>query len=142
MSKHLTAEEKEIRAAAESRISDGKLPTPPKYLSKEQRAIFNQIRKLLKDSGILCRLDSYVLTRFSIAVDRLTYIEQEINDDPDLLRDKELMASKDKYTKDFFRCCSELCLSPQARAKMALASLNAEKDKQDPLLEVLKELNG
>ena len=50
------------------------------------------------------------------------------------------MTAKDKYTKDFFRCCNELCLSPQSRAKIALANANAAKDAADPLMEVLKGL--
>ena len=54
--------------------------------------------------------------------------------------EKDVMAAKDKYTKDFFRCCNELCLSPQSRAKIALANANAAKDAADPLMEVLKGL--
>lgn len=51
------------------------------------------------------------------------------------------MASKDKYTKDLYRCCNELCLSPQARAKIGSLNLTASKNKEDPLLNALKEAN-
>ena len=45
------------------------------------------------------------------------------------------MPSKEKYTKDFFRCCNELCLSPQSRAK--LANLNVQAQEEDPLMKAL-----
>ena len=35
------------------------------------------------------------------------------------------------YSKDFFRCCNELCLSPQARAKISIVGAkDAGKDKK------------
>lgn len=61
-----------------------------------------------------------------------------INGDSELLLSKELMSAKDKYTKDLYRCCSELSLSPQSRAKLANININTQKDKADPLLEALK----
>ena len=47
------------------------------------------------------------------------------------------MTTKSEYTKDFFRCCNELSLSPQSRAKLGNINLQAEQEKQDPLLQVL-----
>lgn len=49
--------------------------------------------------------------------------------------------SKGQIYKGFFRGCSELCLSPQSRAKMALANANAEKEKSNPLLKIIEGLN-
>ena len=49
----------------------------------------------------------------------------------------QLMGSKDKYTKDFYRCCNELSLSPQSRAKLANINLTAEKENKDPALKVI-----
>ena len=61
-----------------------------------------------------------------------------INEDPSLIFNVKLMASKDKYTKDFFRCCNELGLSPQSRAKFAnLMAAKAE----DPLVEALRNID-
>ena len=48
------------------------------------------------------------------------------------------MSSKDKYTKDFFRCCNELSLSPQARAKIGSLALQAKEKEEDPLIKALK----
>jgi phage terminase small subunit len=39
--------------------------------------------------------------------------------------------------KEFFRCCNELSLSPQSRAKLASINVNAEINKEDPLLRIL-----
>lgn len=109
--------------------------TPPKYLSINQRKVFKQIVGLLKDSGILGKLDTYILETTAIAIDRLHFIETAINDDTEKLSDSRFMASKDKYTKDFFRGCNELGLSPQSRAK--IANISAEKSQSDPLVETL-----
>ena len=60
-----------------------------------------------------------------------------INKDINRMYDKDLMKAKSEYTKDFFRCCNELSLSPQSRAKLGNINLQAEQEKQDPLLQVL-----
>lgn len=145
-SSHLTKEEQAARQEAENKLRGGSgkkppKPQPPKHLSEAQRKIFLRIRKELEESNILSSLDDYVLAAASVAIDRLAYIETSINMDPELLSDKNFMASKDKYMRDFFRCCNELCLSPQSRAKMAVANLNAAKGAADPLLDALKGLN-
>lgn len=141
-SRHNTKSEENQRLKAEEKIR-GKADklNPPEYLSKEQRKIFRWIKKELDASEILSNLDVYILTQFSVAVDRLQNIETKINEDFSLIFDKDLMASKDKYTKDLYRCCNELCLSPQARAKIGSLSMNAQKEKDDPLLSILKEMN-
>lgn len=40
------------------------------------------------------------------------------------------------YSKDFFRCCNELSLSPQARAKL---SISAPPPKKKTLMDILNE---
>ena len=111
---------------------------PPDYLSKKQVIIFNYIVGELRSSGILGNLDIFILTTCSIAIERLQYIEAKINKKLAEMQNKELMAAKEKYTKDFFRAINELSLSPQARAKLSNINLNTEKEKEDPLLKVLK----
>lgn len=112
---------------------------PPSYLNKSQKAIFEKIKRELKDSNILGNLDVYILSQCAIAIDRIQYIESTINICPELLNDGKFMAAKEKYIREFFRCCNELSLSPQSRAKMANLNLQAEKDREDPLLQALKE---
>lgn len=134
-----TKEEIRIRKEQENRLKGGENRiNPPTYLSKEQKKIFRNIVSQLKASGILGNLDVYILAQCSIAIDRLQTIEAEINADSSLLRDTKLISSKEKYAKDFYRCCNELSLSPQARAKMANINLQQKQEQEDPLLKVLR----
>ena len=93
----------------------------------------------LDECGILGSLDVYILTSCAIAIDRLENIERRVNEDESLMSDSALMATKDKYTKDLYRCCNELCLSPQARAKIGSLAAQAAKQREDPLLKALRE---
>ena len=134
-----TKEEIRIRKEQENRLKGGENRiNPPTYLSKEQKKIFRNIVSELKASGILGNLDVYILAQCCIAIDRLQTIEAEINADSSLLRDTKLISSKEKYAKDFYRCCNELSLSPQSRAKMANINLQQKQEQDDPLLKVLR----
>lgn len=139
-SKNLTNAEREAREYVENALKgkDGPL-IPPEYFTDDQRAIFQNIVDLLKDSGILGSLDIYILTTCAIAIDRLAYIEGAVNGNNALMCDSGLMATKDKYTKDLYRCCNELCLSPQARAKIGSLATQAAKQREDPLLKALRD---
>lgn len=140
MSKHLTKEEKQKREEAEETLkgrSDN--INPPNYLSKNQRMLFNYIKDELEESKLLNNLDIYILSTCVIAIDRLQFIEDKINNSPRLLMQNQIMSAKDKYTKDLYRCCNELSLSPQSRAKLANINLQAKQDKEDPLLQILRE---
>ena len=108
---------------------------PPKHLSKEQKKIFKEIVKKLEASQILSDKDVYLLSEFSVSIDRLQEIERRINEEPALLFDQKVMSTKDKYTKIFFRGCNELGFSPQSRAK--IANINMQEEKENPLLKVL-----
>lgn len=125
------------RIEAEDKLRGDGLPEAPSYLSEEQRGIFGRTVDMLKESGTLSKLDSEVLGIYAVAVDRITEIEKRQNDEPKLFCNSKLLSAMEKYTKIFFRCCNELCLSPQSRAKMAIAT--AANKTVDPLLEVLKE---
>ncbi|MDC4240857.1 phage terminase small subunit P27 family [Clostridium tertium] len=141
-SRHNTKEEIEARKKQEEKLKGlADKIKPPKHLNKDQKKIFKYIVDELKASGILSNLDIYVLATCSIAISRLTEIEKQINEDITNLWDKTLMSSKDKYTKDFFRCCNELSLSPQARAKIGSLALQAKEKEEDPLIKALKDDN-
>ncbi|AJA42788.1 terminase small subunit (endogenous virus) [Clostridium phage phiCTC2B] len=139
MSKNLTKEEKESRLETEERLKGGvdKI-SPPSHLNVRQKKIFKYIVHELEVSGILGNLDIYILGTCSISIDRLQEIEKLINKDIERLLDKDLMSAKDKYTKDFFRCCNELSLSPQSRAKLGNINLQAKEQREDVLLQVLR----
>ena len=136
-SKHLTNSEKSIKSDTEAKLkgSSDKLK-PAGYLTTSQKKIFKFIVSNLESSGILGNIDNYVLNECSICIERMQYIEKQVNENPELLTDSSLMATKDRYTKAFFRYCNELCLSPQARAK--IANINLQKE-ENPLMELLND---
>lgn len=111
---------------------------PSSRLNANQKKIFSYIVSEMQASELLGNLDTFILETASIAIDRLQGIEKLINQDFDRICDKELMAAKNKYTSDFFKCCNELSLSPSSRAKMGIMTLNKAEEESDPLLKVLK----
>lgn len=111
---------------------------PPDYLNGNQIILFEYIKSELKESGILGNLDVYILAKCSIAIDRLQYIEEKVNEKPGSMFKKEVMSSRKAYTDDFFRCCNELSLSPQSRAKLSNINLQAKAEEDDPLLKLLR----
>ena len=138
ISKNLTNEEKQKRRENEEQLK-GKTDNiiPPDYLNKNQVELFYYIKDELEESKLLCNLDAYILTICVIAIDRLQFIESRINSKPGLIMQKQLMSAKEKYTKDLYRCCSELSLSPQSRAKLASINLQAKQEHEDPILKIL-----
>ena len=48
-----------------------------------------------------------------------------------------LQNARAKYQSDLWRGCNELCLSPQARAKIGSLAAQKQKKETDPLLSVL-----
>lgn len=137
-SKHLTKEELAARQEIENRIrgSTDQL-IPPDYLTPNQVSIFKFVLQELEASGILGNLDVYVLTLFAIAADRISQIESEINQDPRLRENSRLMSTREKYSKEFYRGCEALGLSPQSRAKISAAGLKARQEEADPLVAAL-----
>ena len=115
---------------------------PSNRLNANQKKIFKYIVSELKASKILGNLDSYILEMGVIAIDRLQTIEKTINQDFDMIYNKELMQAKSKYTHDFLKFINEACLSPQSRAKMGVIASNKMMEEVDPLLKVLKNKSG
>ena len=129
-----------IRASVEDKLR-GKAVVklePPEGLSSEQKEIFRTIVDGLAAGEILGRLDVFVLESTAVTVDRLRVINSMIDRDPNLLLNTSLQNSRAKYQSDLWRGCSELCLSPQARAKLGGMAAQKAREKKDPLLEALK----
>lgn len=112
--------------------------TPSMELTESQLYLFNFIVEELKASEILSNLDIFLLTKAAIAIDRLHYIEGIVNKNPKTLFNKEIMSKKDSYDKDFYRCCNELCLSPQSRAKIANININTKNAEEDAVVKALR----
>lgn len=139
MSKHLTKDEIRIRSENQNKLkgnSDNIIPS--QELNENQLFLFDFIKDELRKSGILSNLDTFILTKCVISIDRLQYIEKIINNKPQTILNKDLMSAKDKYDKDFYRCCNELSLSPQSRAKIANINKEAIDKEEDPVIRALK----
>ena len=113
--------------------------SPPDYLNENQKELFNYIKNELEESNLLSNLDIYILSTCVIAIDRLQNLECMLNKNNKLMFRSEFMSAKDKYTKDLYRCCNELSLSPQSRAKLANINIQSQENKQDPLLSALRD---
>lgn len=136
MNKNLTKEEIEIRSKTEEKLKGAadKI-SPPSHLNARQKKIFMYIVKELQASGILGNLDIYILETCVFALDRKQQLQRAINKDPE--NEDSYIAKLDKYTKIFFRCCNELSLSPQSRAKLGNINYQVRVEEEDPLLKVL-----
>lgn len=136
----LASEEELLRNNIEERLrGEAAEPEAPDYLTDDQKSIFGFIVDELRDSEILGRLDVYVLECTAIAISRIRQINDRINQDPTLLSDASLQSTRAKYQNDMWRGANELCLSPQARAKIGSLAAQAARQKEDPLLKVLME---
>ena len=132
--------EKEARAREEAKLkgTPAKIE-PPSYLTQEQRAVFDYVTTQVVEAEILSSLDVFVLSSFAVAVTRLQQIEDMVNINPGCLTDSSLMGTRAKYQSDLWRGCNELCLSPQARAKIGSLAAQAKKAADDPLIKALAE---
>lgn len=111
---------------------------PPEYLTKEQADVFYYILENLDESKMLGNLDQFILARASITICQLKSFDIQANANPEVLLDSKFRMAKDAATKDFFRCCNELCLSPQSRAKLSISAVKAEPEKKS-LMDILNE---
>lgn len=134
---HNTKDVVQKRKAIEGELKGNKRPTPTTKLTKSQKKIFKEIVGFLEEYA--GKPDSYVITGAAITVDRLRDIDEQINVNSELLFDKDVNTVRKAYTTEFFRYCNELCLSPQARAKIGSLATARNKDEEDPLLKVLND---
>lgn len=129
-----------IRQEVENKLrGENTPPAPPACLTDEQREIFQFIVDGLAESEILGRLDVFVLESTAVAIDRLHAINNMIDANPQLIINTALQNSRAKYQSDLWRGCNELCLSPQARAKIGNLAAQKQKEKKDPLMAALSE---
>lgn len=148
-SQKMSKQERKAREETEKKLrGDNGNIKPFSYLNKRQKAIFKDILNNLNPE-ILSNLDTYLLNQTAITIERLESLEKEINsastiiDENGKKKDKldvsmitSLKSVRDMYSKDFFRCCNELSLSPQARAKL---SINTQPPKKKTLMDILSE---
>lgn len=135
----IAAGEAEVRQDVEDQLKGSGTPEPPPGLTEGQREIFAFIVEGLVESEILGGLDVFVLESTAVAIDRLRAINVLIDTDPDLIISTALQNSRAKYQADLWRGCNELCLSPQARAKIGGLAAQRTKENRDPLMDALRD---
>lgn len=135
----ITKEDEAIRIATETKLKgkSDKL-NPPAYLNTAQKKIFKYIVEQTEASGILGNLDVYIVSQAATCIDRIQTMEREINSNSGLLENTAYMNSKNRYSQEFFRCCNELSLSPQSRAKLSIVNVQ-KAEKKNPLLAALED---
>lgn len=143
-----TNEEKKRRAAAEQKMKSGRPVRMPQGLSRQQRAIAKDIMESLSDSGLLCGLDETIIALAAYSIDGIRACINEQNRaakaiadgdmEPELecMNDPNFRAKLKKYEETFDRACRELGLSPQSRAKLAIAGTTGK----DESLEAIKSI--
>ncbi len=138
-----TKQVKELRESAEKRLRGGKNGEDvhvvcPAYLSGAQKYIFDKIRTLLKDAGVLGSVDGYMIAVCAVSIDRVRDIDKKMNDEGKIC-DKDAVLARSKYLSDFYRSCNELGLSPQARAKLGVLAAGKKAEEKDPLVKALSD---
>lgn len=111
---------------------------PDDYLTKPQQDIFWNIVHERESTNTLGNLDVYVLNRAAITIDRLQTLDRQANEDPSVLQDAAFIRTMKELSTEWFRYCSELGLSPQARAKYSGAVTQTE-EKKPSLMDILNE---
>lgn len=141
---NINSDVKESRKTTEDELKGSNVRVTPSFpLTKEQKRIFTRIKGLFQKAELLGELDGYVLTQGAVVIDRLQEIDRRINDDPELLFDRDVCNTRKEYMQSFFRICNELSLSPQARAKMGILAAGNEAEKDDPIVGIFgKKINN
>lgn len=124
-----TKGETAARKEMENRLKKDGVPVAPEYLTEDQKKIFDRIIYLLEDTGMIALNDVWVIAKAAVAIDRVSYFEGHINKGHMSPTDKEVIGALRFYTSDFHRCCNELCLSPQSRAKLANTAASVKQER-------------
>jgi phage terminase small subunit len=139
MSKNLTKEERMLRQEQETRLKGASDNiTPSYYLIDRQAELFDWLVSEMEASNMLSNLDSPNLSAFAFALAQLEHVNDMINRNPNNLFDKAVLQARGQLIKECQRFTNEFCLSPQSRAKMGNANIQAKEKAQDPLLKALQ----
>jgi P27 family predicted phage terminase small subunit len=135
----ITKEEEAQRLELEDKLrgKNDKL-VPPLYLTESQMEIFNYIMAELQEADILGNLDLFILAQTAIAVDRLQELDRQANQDKSRLFENAFRQARAEASKEYFRCCNELCLSPQSRAKLSIAKIKPG-EKKKTIMDLINE---
>ena len=135
----ITKEEEAQRLELEDKLK-GKRDKliPPLYLTDSQMDIFNYIMGELQEADILGNLDLFILAQTAIAVDRIQDLDRQANDKKELLFENAFRQARAEASKEYVRCCNELGLSRQSRAKLSIAKVKPG-EKKKTIMDLINE---
>ncbi|WKG30180.1 phage terminase small subunit P27 family [Priestia aryabhattai] len=126
-----------------------KIENVPQHLDSLGKAYYKFLVTEMKNSGLLCNLDIFLLAETADIISKLFLCNQIINNDGMFLtiydrfgnpisKPHPTMKTKDKYLKQYMSFTKQLGLSPLSNVQ--LSKLNAKKaeEEADPLLQLLK----
>lgn len=144
-----TNKEKKGRAAAEASMRGKRPVRVPEGLSRQQRAIAKEIIETLAEAELLGSLDETIIALAAWSIDGIRACIAEQNNvrksiadgDTDAgcecMNDPNFRAKLKKYEETFERACRELGLSPQARAKIAIAGTTGKDSSLDAIRQAI-----
>lgn len=98
-----------------------------------------QIKKrdwLIEQMSDFKEIDLPLVEALAFAIDKLEFMDSQINDVQALLSDKVFMSSRDKFVKQVENGLKMLDITPQARNKLKIEAVK----EVDPLTELLGDL--
>src|SRR4051812_15244466 len=106
--KHLEKETALLRKNAEAVLQGEEQDlAPPSRLNANQRKIWKHIVEHLKTVKILGHIDAYLLENGVVAIDRLQVIEKTINQNFEMIMDRQLMNAQSKYFGVMHKMCND-----------------------------------
>lgn len=110
-------------------VSDGVVPSAPKWLSDDAKKIYKATAKDIVALGIAGRCDEKILSIFAMQMARLIEVSKKTNRE---LADERLL---NDLTAQTLQLAKELGISPSARAKLRIAKIETS----DAIDEFLKD---
>jgi phage terminase small subunit len=111
-------------------VSDGIVPSAPKWLNDEAKKIYKATAKDIVALGIAGRCDEKILSIFAMQMARLIEVSKKANKE---MSDERLL---NDLTAQTLQLAKELGISPSARAKLRIAKIE-----EDDLMEKILDTN-
>jgi len=139
----IAKEDKAKRELQEGKLK-GNIPIsslPPAELNEQGKKLYVDIISLLP-CGFLSGADTYIIEIVAESLSCMKACQVKLNSEglfTDEGYESNAVKMYERYSKIFDKFSSKLGLSPKDRAALAVLNINAEEEKNDPLLEILKE---
>lgn len=149
---HRSTEEKENRKKAEEsmRGKSDKIKNVPRWLDDKAKTEYKKLYEEIKELDICSNLDINALAMIATCMARIKECEEVLKKEGIMVKTEKngvivtaehpAIKTQLKYMDMLKKYMNEVNLfSPSGRAKLALAKLNNDKEKDDPLLRILSD---